>query len=301
MKKELIVQKNPKSPIAEIFRTLRTNIQFMSTAMTEFLAKLNEVVVMMSTLVSQTETLARAPLQNAVAGQYTRLYTALNSKQGGLSKVNFNSMVPLPAWLDKDSKDWQGGLFGYKGTTPYLSNMSQFADAHHLPQEFLTQLYRGEVSAEYMKKFGISSPDAFTQWLKKNPSMIHATKELTDTQAKAAGITEGTKAKAAIIPLSSLDSFLKETSLGKYKTETSPQNVNINNPKAVTWTGENLSQNPRYYGQNAVSSDKIVPSSSTPSLRTGTWQDNMDQKLYGYPFAGAKQTAFIESLDTLYV
>lgn len=246
------------------------NIQFMNKAMTEFLAKLNEVVAMMTALVSQTEILARAPLQNAVAGQYTRLYTALNSKQGGLSKVNFNSMVPLPAWLDKDSKDWQGGLFGYKGTTPYLSNMSQFADAHHLPQEFLTQLYRGEVSEEYMKKFGISSSDAFTQWLKKHPSMIHTTKKLTDTQAKAAGIEEGTKAKAAIIPLSSLDSFLKESGLGKYKTETSPQNVNINNPKAVTWTGENLSQNPRYYGQNTV------PSSTPSSL------------------AGAKQTAVIE-------
>ena len=31
MKKELIVQKNPKSPIAEVFRTLRTNIQFMNS------------------------------------------------------------------------------------------------------------------------------------------------------------------------------------------------------------------------------------------------------------------------------
>ena len=31
MKKELIVQKNPKSPISEIFRTLRTNIQFMNS------------------------------------------------------------------------------------------------------------------------------------------------------------------------------------------------------------------------------------------------------------------------------
>ena len=31
MKKELIVQKNPKSPIAEMFRTLRTNIQFMNS------------------------------------------------------------------------------------------------------------------------------------------------------------------------------------------------------------------------------------------------------------------------------
>lgn len=31
MKKELIVQKNPKSPIAETFRTIRTNIQFMNS------------------------------------------------------------------------------------------------------------------------------------------------------------------------------------------------------------------------------------------------------------------------------
>ena len=31
LKKELITQKDPKAPISEIFRTLRTNIQFMST------------------------------------------------------------------------------------------------------------------------------------------------------------------------------------------------------------------------------------------------------------------------------
>ena len=31
MKKELFIQKDPKSPIAEIFRTLRTNLQFMNT------------------------------------------------------------------------------------------------------------------------------------------------------------------------------------------------------------------------------------------------------------------------------
>ena len=31
MRKEVIVQKNPKSPISETFRTLRTNIQFMNT------------------------------------------------------------------------------------------------------------------------------------------------------------------------------------------------------------------------------------------------------------------------------
>ena len=31
MKKELVAYRNPKSPIAETFRTLRTNIQFMNT------------------------------------------------------------------------------------------------------------------------------------------------------------------------------------------------------------------------------------------------------------------------------
>ena len=31
MRKEVIVQKNPKSPISETFRTLRTNIQFMNS------------------------------------------------------------------------------------------------------------------------------------------------------------------------------------------------------------------------------------------------------------------------------
>ena len=32
MKKELISYKNPKSPISETFKTLRTNIQFMNTS-----------------------------------------------------------------------------------------------------------------------------------------------------------------------------------------------------------------------------------------------------------------------------
>ena len=32
MKKEVIAHKDPKSPISEVFRTLRTNIQFMSNS-----------------------------------------------------------------------------------------------------------------------------------------------------------------------------------------------------------------------------------------------------------------------------
>ena len=34
MKRELITERNPKSPIAEVFRTLRTNIQFMNAKKT---------------------------------------------------------------------------------------------------------------------------------------------------------------------------------------------------------------------------------------------------------------------------
>ena len=30
MKRELVTYRNPKSPVAETFRTLRTNIQFMN-------------------------------------------------------------------------------------------------------------------------------------------------------------------------------------------------------------------------------------------------------------------------------
>ena len=30
MRKEVIAQKDPKSPISELFRTIRTNIQFMN-------------------------------------------------------------------------------------------------------------------------------------------------------------------------------------------------------------------------------------------------------------------------------
>ena len=31
MKKEVIAQRDPKSPVSEMFRTLRTNLQFMNT------------------------------------------------------------------------------------------------------------------------------------------------------------------------------------------------------------------------------------------------------------------------------
>ena len=31
MKKEVIAHRDPKSPVSEVFRTLRTNIQFMNT------------------------------------------------------------------------------------------------------------------------------------------------------------------------------------------------------------------------------------------------------------------------------
>lgn len=50
MKKELIVQKDPKSPVSEVFRTLRTNIQFMNTA------KKLQTLLITSTLPSEGKT-----------------------------------------------------------------------------------------------------------------------------------------------------------------------------------------------------------------------------------------------------
>lgn len=207
------------------------NIQFMNKAMTEFLAKLNEVVAMMSQLVAQTEVLARAPLQSAVAGQYTRFYTALNSNKP--LKVT-GATVPLPAWLDRDGKDIQakGGLFGVPGTTPYHSDMSTLADTHKLPQEFLTQLYRGELNEKYMKQYGFSSPDVFTQWLKKNPSMIYR-RDVTADEAKEMGLATGKTASAVVIPLSSLDTFLQRNGLTTKSTGTAPTSQQEKDPEQV--------------------------------------------------------------------
>ena len=187
------------------------NIQFMSTAMTEFLAKLNEVVTMMGQLVSQTEILARMPLGQGVSRQYNRFYSSrMGAKK--LDHTNYGALVPVPEWLN--NKRAAGNIFGVKAGSPYMSDLTHLAETHGLRQEFLKQLYTGTVSKDYQRKYGFDSPDVFKKWLDKNPSMVHS-KEVSFKDKEGKVIGKGT---AVMIPLTSLDSFLKEHNLS-YKTQ----------------------------------------------------------------------------------
>lgn len=187
------------------------NIQFMSTAMTEFLAKLNEVVTMMGQLVSQTEILARMPLGQGVSRQYNRFYSSgMGARK--LDHTNYGALVPVPEWLK--NKRAAGNTFGVKAGSPYMSDLTHLAETHGLRQEFLKQLYTGTVSKDYQRKYGFDSPDVFKKWLDKNPSMVHS-KEVDFKDKKGKVIGTGT---AVMIPLTSLDSFLKEHNLS-YKTQ----------------------------------------------------------------------------------
>ena len=56
MKKELITHRIPKSPISEIFRTLRTNIQFMNQS------KMSHVILVTSTNASEGKSFVAANL-----------------------------------------------------------------------------------------------------------------------------------------------------------------------------------------------------------------------------------------------
>ena len=269
------------------------NIEFAKTALVEFLAQLNKVVVLMHDLVLQTELLGKAPMNAAVSQQYNRFF-ASGAGTRPLTKVNYGALTPIPSWYGTKE---QGGLYAVAEATPYQSDMTSMAYAHGLEQEFLTQLYTGKVSDKYLKKYNLSSSDVFAKWIDKNPSMRY---EYTPKGETATGV---------MIPLSSLGSFLKEKKLGQQYDPTyngkaalmeqigggTSGVVNINNPKTVTWTGD-TSQNTPYYGKYAKQmqdgiSTSIKKETDVPQFKT--FQDKINNKLYGYPFAGATQTPFL--------
>jgi len=93
MKRELIAEKNPKSPISEIFRTLRTNMQFMNSQ------KSLKTILITSTMPGEGKSWVAANL-------------AITFAQTGKRVVI----------VDADMrKGRQGNLFGVK-TAPGLSN-----------------------------------------------------------------------------------------------------------------------------------------------------------------------------------
>lgn len=89
MKKEVVAQKDPKSPIAEVFRTLRTNIQFMNSK------KELQTLLITSTMPGEGKSWISANLATtfAQAGKRTLLIDA-DMRQGRIYKIFGSTNVP---------------------------------------------------------------------------------------------------------------------------------------------------------------------------------------------------------------
>ena len=89
MKKEIIAYKDPKSPIAEIFRTLRTNIQFINSK------KTSKTLLVTSTMPEEGKTWVASNLAVtfAQAGKKVVLIDA-DMRKGRLHKIFHLSVIP---------------------------------------------------------------------------------------------------------------------------------------------------------------------------------------------------------------
>ena len=95
MRKELVAQKDPKSPISEIFRTLRTNIQFMNTKNTL------KTLLITSTMPSEGKTwiASNLAITFAQAGKRVALVDC-DMRKGRLHKMfQLNSVPGLSNYL----------------------------------------------------------------------------------------------------------------------------------------------------------------------------------------------------------
>lgn len=112
MKKELVTQRNPKSPIAEIFRTLRTNIQFMSSQ------KSLRTILVTSTMPGEGKTWISCNLAItfAQAGKKVVLIDA-DLRKGNLHKMfQLNPIPGLSNYLsgiDENGEDGNNDIFKY--------------------------------------------------------------------------------------------------------------------------------------------------------------------------------------------
>lgn len=144
MEKELIVKKDPKSPVSEVFRTLRTNIQFMNSN------KNLKTLLLTSTVPSEGKSLVAANL--------------------AVTFAQANKRVVL---IDCDMrKGRQHNIFGTTakpGLSNYLSGISSDGNDE---QEDLTKYIRStEIENLYLIPAGSIPP---------NPSELIATKKMID-------------------------------------------------------------------------------------------------------------------------
>ena len=112
MKKEIIVHKDPKSPIAEIFRTLRTNIQFMNSQ------KSLKTLLVTSTIPAEGKTWIASNLAVtfAQAGKKVALIDA-DMRKGRLHKLFQVSVLPglsnYLSGIDEHGKVGEDNIFKY--------------------------------------------------------------------------------------------------------------------------------------------------------------------------------------------
>lgn len=112
MKKEIIAHKDPKSPIAEIFRTLRTNIQFMNSQNSL------KTLLITSTMPSEGKTWVASNLAVtfAQAGKKVVLIDA-DMRKGRLHKIFQVSVIPglsnYLSGIDETGKVEDDNVFKY--------------------------------------------------------------------------------------------------------------------------------------------------------------------------------------------
>ena len=148
MKNELIAQKDPKSPIAEIFRTLRTNIQFMNSQ------KGSKTLLVTSTMPEEGKSWVSSNLAVtfAQAGKKVALIDA-DMRKGRLHKVFHVNVIP--------------------GLSNYLSGIDTEGRVEN--NDIFKYIKRTEIDNLYVIPAGNIPP---------NPSELLATETMTDMLQK---------------------------------------------------------------------------------------------------------------------
>ena len=148
MKKEIIAYKNPKSPIVEIFRTLRTNIQFMNSQ------KSLKTILVTSTMPVEGKTWVASNLAVtfAQAGKKVVLIDA-DMRKGRLHKVFQISVTPglsnYLSGIDEYGKKSDDNIFKYIKQTE-VENLYVIPTGHVPPNP--SELLSSETTINMLEK-----------------------------------------------------------------------------------------------------------------------------------------------------
>lgn len=149
MKKELIVQRNPKSPISEMFRTLRTNIQFMNAQ------KNLKTILITSTMPNEGKSWIASNLAITFAktGKKVLLIDA-DMRKGRMASLFQVNKVPglsnLLSGIDEKGRDENRDISNYINKTE-IENLFVMPSGNVPPNP--AELLEDEKTAEVLNKF----------------------------------------------------------------------------------------------------------------------------------------------------